>query len=143
MRILNRNILMVPFVLLLTLNILSGQEGEESNFSLVGRWKLISINEQPISTDTYEQGTPYIEIKNKDKIMSGFTGCNVIQGQFEISESRLKFGQIISTKRYCEGIPELVFLETLEQVDTYILEGNILFMLSNETRLLSFIKNEK
>lgn len=142
MRNLNRNMLIAPIVLLFTMNTLSGQKGEESNFSLFGRWNLISINEQPISTEIYTQGIPYIEIKNKDQIVSGFTGCNVIQGHIEISGSRLKFGQIISTKRYCEGIPEHVFLETLEQVDAYILEVNILFMLSNETRLLSFIKNE-
>jgi heat shock protein HslJ len=125
------------------MNTISGQDCEESNFILVGKWKLISIKEQPISSETFTQGTPYIEIKNKDQIMSGFTGCNVIQGQIEIFGNKLKFEQIISTKRYCEGISELVFLENLEQVDTYILEGNILFMLSNETRLLKFIKNEK
>ena len=142
MRILYRNILMVIIVLQFTINALSGQEGDESNFSIVGRWKLIALNEQSVSEENFKDGIPYIEIKEKDQIFSGFTGCNVIQGQYVISGNTIAIGKIISSKRYCEGIPENAFLEALEQIETYNLEGKTLFMLKDESRLLRFIKSE-
>lgn len=137
-----RNILIVSIVFLLTMNILYGQEDDLSNFSLVGRWNLIAINGQSVSEETFSNGIPYIEIKEKDQIFSGFTGCNVIRGHLQISGDSIVIGKIISSKRYCNSIPENEFLDALKQIETYNLEGKTLFMLMEESRLLRFIKSE-
>jgi heat shock protein HslJ len=142
MRKLIRNLLMVPIVLFFTFSIQNGQEGEVSNLSLVGRWMLIAINEQSVSEEIFAEGIPYIEIKEKDRIFSGFTGCNLIQGQYNISGNTIAIGKIISSKRYCENIPEQSFLEALEQSEAYSINGTALYLINKETRLLGFIKQK-
>ena len=85
MRKLFRKTLSLPIVLLIALQTY-GQETDSDNLVLVGRWKLTILNEQPVSNETYAQDIPYLEIKEKDLIMSGYTGCNVIHGHYEISD---------------------------------------------------------
>jgi len=141
------NILFIRAILvlltpLITFCSVSRQESYNNSFTETGKWKLIAINEESVLSETYTQGIPYLEIKKKDAVVSGFTGCNLIQGQYEISGNQIRFQQIISTKKYCKGIPEQVFLKALEKVDSYTIKGNELFMLQNETRLLYFIKSD-
>ncbi len=133
---------LVTVVLFIALCTVSGQKSCNDHFALAGRWKLIAINEQPVLKEIYTEGIPYLEIKEKDAVMSGFTGCNLIQGHCEIEGNQIRFQQIISTKKYCERIPEHLFLESLEKIEAFLIEGNTLFLLNNETRILSFNKVE-
>ena len=133
---------LVPLIPLIALCSVSGQETCTDIFALAGRWKLIAINEQPVLSETYTEGIPYLDIKENDAVVSGFTGCNLIQGQYKINGNQINFLQIISTKRYCEGIPEQQFLEVVEKVEAFSIDGKTLYLLSNETRILSFKKEE-
>lgn len=131
-----------PFIVcalsLLSLAKIAAQENISDNISIAGHWELTAIHEQPVSSDLFTLGIPYLVIEVKEPIVSGFTGCNLIRGNIEISENNIKFLQLISSKRYCEGIPENEYLNALAQADRFLLKGNMLYLLNEETVLLSF-----
>jgi heat shock protein HslJ len=137
-----RKALVVFIILFIFLNNLFAQEKKSDTFSIVGRWELTAINEQSISKEIFTEGNPYIEIKDKDQVISGFTGCNVIRGQLTISGNKIKIEQLISSKRFCEGIPEHEILNAIKLADSYTIKGKMLFFLNNESVLLSFIMTD-
>jgi len=136
----------IPAMVLLlfygTANFLGAQECQEEHDLITRKWQLRMMNDHPVSTAIYSAGVPYIELKAKDHALSGFTGCNVIHGRYEISADQLKFDQIISTKKYCEGIPETEFLESLSNIEKYKIEGDTLLLQAKNKIIMRFDKYE-
>lgn len=123
---------------LLSLAKLAAQENNSGNISVSGHWELTAIHEQPVLNELFTQGIPYLVIEIKEPIFTGFTGCNLIRGNIEISGNNIKFLQLISSKKYCEGIPENEFLDALEKADRFLIKGNMLYLLNEVSVLLSF-----
>lgn len=134
----NRSFLFIILISIIPFCNLIAQEDNSDNFPIVGRWELIAINELPISNEIFTEGKPYIEIKEKNQVISGYSGCNVIHGKLTISGNTIKIEQLISSKRYCKGIPEKEILNALELADNYAIKGKMLFLLNNESVILSF-----
>ena len=89
--------------------------------SLQGAWELQFIS-QPLESfeDMYPGRKPIMLFKTETSGVSGFTGCNTFNGKFKKNDSNLKFIQPFAlTRKYCEGMAELHFLETLKRVSTY------------------------
>lgn len=133
--------LIVVLLLLYFLNS-RGQESDEVQFSLEGKWILETIDENQVNAETFAHGVPYIEFKMKDNFISGFTGCNVIQSQCRVTGDMIEFGTIISSKKYCEDIPEHEFLVHLEGTKTFAVKENLLLFYCDEVNVLSFIKEK-
>lgn len=47
------------------------------------------------------------------------TDCNNMRGSYVVDENRIQFGQMMSTRMYCEGSQELLFSKMLESVSSY------------------------
>jgi heat shock protein HslJ len=57
-----------------------------------------------------------------DGLASGFAGCNTYRGQYTVSESTLRFGELAVTRMACEPVGtaiETAFLDRLKRVARY------------------------
>ena len=48
------------------------------------------------------------------------TDCNRMQGAYKVEANQIKFGDIISTRMYCEGSQEQLFDKMLKEVGSYL-----------------------
>ncbi len=95
-------------------------ENSETN-NLLGAWELQFIS-QPLESfeEMYPNRKPIILFKTENGEVSGFAGCNTFNGKFEQNENKLRFIQPFAlTRKYCEGMAELHFLETLKRVNAH------------------------
>jgi heat shock protein HslJ len=54
-----------------------------------------------------------------DNRFSATTDCNTVAGGYTISNDKIKFSQMISTKMYCEGSEEAVLTKLLTDTEAY------------------------
>jgi|SRR5690554_1138153 len=67
---------------------------------LQGRWVISGIAQSNALT----QHVPWIVFENDS--VSGYAGCNNFMGSYQLEKQTLSFGQLASTRKYCEG-PEM------------------------------------
>lgn len=112
------------------LNLLAKQY-QHKNYSLSGKWTLISFSASKYSfTKLYPNVIPFIQLNDTAKSISGFSGCNNISGKMMLIKDSFRIdGPLISTRMFCEGEGENVFLKSLNEVDKYAIdsEGYLLF----------------
>lgn len=113
-----------------------------SIYQLTGDWALTSILNQPIKESDYATGLPTLHFNVIEKNVSGFTGCNRLNGNFEVNkQGMLKFLPLATTRMFCEGKGETSFLQAMDQVEQFRIEGDKLMLSSKDRDLLSFSVN--
>lgn len=71
----------------------------------------------------------------------GNAGCNDIGGEYAIYEEKITFKAGISTMMSCPDIDsEMRFLELMQKVDHYRIEGNSLILLHEGKSVLNFVE---
>lgn len=100
------------------------------------RWALIELNAQAI---TFEN-KPYLVFAPKSMVVNGFAGCNQLAGSYESSGQKIKLNNIASTRMFCEETmqTEIAFLQTLQQVNQYQIEGHELLLLQDDKVVARF-----
>ena len=83
-------------------------------------WKLIEIYEKVITVEEGER-EPHFVLKADGKNVKGFSGCNNFTSTFEFKESRISFGPIAGTRKFCKKQMELenFFLKVFSEVNNY------------------------
>lgn len=109
-----------------------------------GEWKLMELEEQLVPTASkamlaFTAGGP--------NIVSGSTGCNRMNGSFEISGSHsIKFSPLATTKMACldENANKLesLFLQTIPLIDRWVIDGDVLKLFIKE-HLAAKLKAQK
>lgn len=118
------------------------KEGEatgSSSASLMStKWMLQSLNGKALELAGGSQ-RPWLQMADGEK-MSGFGGCNQLNGSYKLDGQRLGFGPIMSTKMYCEQTSgmEKNFLTALGGVDAYQLDGGKLKLMQGTTEVAAF-----
>ncbi len=105
-------------------------------------WKLNSLGNIKLKEDTSQRTKPYIMLFANGSKVSGYGGCNYFNGNFETAEgNRLFFSKMINTLRACKNMQtELEFLYIFEQVNSYAIKSNTLFLYDrNRITLAQFI----
>ncbi|NMH29221.1 META domain-containing protein [Flavobacterium silvaticum] len=99
-------------------------------------WKLTEINGKPVSIP---QGNEYfIELK-KDHTFSAFAGCNRMNGKYEITASKARLFQIVSTMMSCPHIEiENQMKAALESADNVVANEQVLQFRKGGTNLIKF-----
>lgn len=95
-------------------------------------WRLISLLGNKIEgRDSNTMKQPFI-IFSKDGRASGNAGCNNFSGSYTKTESSLlRFGPLMSTKMYCEGVKyENLFMDVLSKTDNFLIEKDTLYLRS-------------
>jgi heat shock protein HslJ len=104
-----------------------GSGGSEMLFQY--QWNFIEVNGKPVSlgTDTAR----LLFYPGQVSRVSGSTGCNRLNGTFELSEGhKIKFSPLVTTKMACPGVDELQLLTALGEVNNWSIINNEL-LLSN------------
>lgn len=105
-------------------------------------WKLTELMGQSIPALKEGQKEVHIILKKQDTRITGFAGCNRINGGYELKEgSRIKFTGLISTLMACADMKtEQELLKLLPQVDNYSLNGDKLTL--NKARMAPLARFE-
>ena len=102
-------------------------------------WKLIKVYDE----DLAELNPPItLLLDEAQKKVSGLAGCNRFFGGFELSQSTLKFGNMGSTKMYCQDKSALEdkYFKALGEVQSFQSENGKLSLLTGEKVILEFKK---
>jgi uncharacterized protein YidB (DUF937 family)/heat shock protein HslJ len=89
------------------------------------RWDLVELNGKPVSPPS-GRDEPYLQLNPNGKTLQGHTGCNTINGNYQLDENRLKFGNIATTKMSCDEpvmSVERAFLNALKATDSFKITG--------------------
>lgn len=66
---------------------------------MTGRWRVTSIGGVAIAAGS---SAPWVNFDESGAV-SGFTGCNNFSGTYSVSDQRLSFGPLATTRRACIG----------------------------------------
>ena len=82
----------------------------------------------------------FIRFDETQKRVSGNGSCNSFGGAVTIADNKMQFGNLFSTKMYCEAVQgiETDFFTALGKITRYEIKGNSLLMYQGDTLLLEF-----
>jgi len=102
-------------------------------------WGLESLLGKAINTSSFTSGIPSL-LFSKDNKLSGSTGCNNFNGNFNLSGMGLGIDPGAMTKKACAGDGEKNFLNALSQVKSFDVSGDKLQLFGDAGKnLLSFL----
>lgn len=101
-------------------------------------WQLIDMPGS--SQDVPEGHIPYLQFDEKEKRVSGFSGCNRFFGSYRRVGNQLQIGPLASTRMSCGKLDfvEHSFLQKLEQIDRWQIGERQLKLLKGHQTLLLF-----
>jgi heat shock protein HslJ len=105
-------------------------------------WVLESLNGYPLEKDSFDAEKPRLEIKTKDKMYFGYSGCNNINGKLDITETAIAFKPGPMTRKAClQQNIEPDFLTMLNASKTYkIKNGKLILFDANGKTIGEFRK---
>lgn len=110
---------------------------------LNGSWNLVSILQDTISIKEWPKDRqPYINIDIDKKTVQGYSGCNSFSGDFSLRNDSLKFNPFVATEIGCTDNIEQAFFSRLRRIKHYRVEKDRLELLSQDTLLLLFERNQ-
>lgn len=91
------------------------------------RWELIEIAGEPV-VPASGLPVPGFRLNPQGNSLRGFGGCNRIMGSYTIRGDQLRFGHIVTTRKFCQQTQGLEdrFVQALGQVKSFRVNGNIL-----------------
>lgn len=103
------------------------------------RWVLTELKEVPVQLSGTRRDA-YLDFTPRDKRFTGNAGCNRISGNYALDgKSRIKFGEVTSTKMSCEDIAfETTFLAALASADRFEMKDNNLLFKDGKKVVLRF-----
>jgi len=109
--------------------------------SLNGNWELtVFPNESKSFTEMFTMKKPELELNSTTMRVSGSTGCNRTMGGFSVNGEEFTFTNMATTKMGCPGYDESIFLNALNRVNRFRLNGDQLSLLQDSTLLMTFAK---
>ncbi len=121
----------------------SGMSSDNPNSDLIETyWKLTELMGEPIAMTPDTKKEMHMVIKKQENLVNGNSGCNSFIGSYIVLEgNRISFSQLISTKMACIDMEkETTFMEALQKVDNYTIQGKILSL--NKGRMAPLAKFE-
>ncbi len=107
---------------------------------LEGKWYLLIDSEN----DTSNYRFPEIQFDILQSRFSGTTGCNQMSGSFIVTDSTLHINdKMITTRMFCPGYDETVFLQNLLKIDGYYFKNGCLMLTSKNAIISQWIRNRK
>lgn len=110
--------------------------------ALSGTWELDYISGPRIAFEgLYPNQKPRLIFDLENKKITGNTSCNSLNGPLVVDGNKIDFkGPIATTKMFCPGEGEQVFLQTLEKVNTYSVSGSVLNFIMGDVAIMRFKK---
>ncbi|MCU4173452.1 META domain-containing protein [Carboxylicivirga sp. N1Y90] len=118
---------------------------EKASIMLIenNQWELLTFNGKAAKEAGFVNTTPHITINKEKGSIGGNSGCNSFGGNAKVGESSITFGMFMSTKMYCDGVPETEFFKLLEGDVDYRIIGNKLLLSKEGKVFMEFQLKEK
>ena len=131
--------LSVSLLILVVTGCKTGKEGiSKENLSSTA-WQLSSMSGKSVIAANYPNGLPDVTFAADNKI-NGHGGCNRYGGSYTLdADGKLTLSQMISTKMFCEGVAEDVYMKILSKANQIKIKGNNLVLYNNDKEILSFV----
>lgn len=106
-------------------------DGSEVKNPIIGSYSVNSLLSKDISNKDYfisfDEGT-----------ISGFMGCNLYSGSYELNGDSIAIGPLAATRKHCEGEMdyETTWLQIASEVATYKLENKTISLFDGDNKLL-------
>ena len=109
--------------------------------AILGTWELnyLSSLEGKSLIENFPAGAPYINFISND-VVSAFDGCNVLNGGVELKANEIKFGNLISSLRACDGVNDKAFSAALSGAYTYSIDNGVLSLKKEGKVVMSFVR---
>lgn len=106
-------------------------------------WELVYISGPRIAFDgLFPEKKPQITFDKETHQVTGTDSCNGYSADFELDENTISFGEPgPTTMMFCGG-GERQFLNMMQKIDSYIIEGGELNLLTGEVPMMRFKKVE-
>lgn len=104
-------------------------------------WALQALEGAPVLAGP--GAAPHLVLHARTQKLSGFAGCNRLQGRFTQRGTQLALTALASTRMACpppQMQQEQRFIELLGAADGYRIEGQTMSLLQGETVRLTFVK---
>ncbi|MDW5288853.1 META domain-containing protein [Formosa sp. PL04] len=112
-----------------------------TDYRLHDIWVLESINDNKVSPEQFSKELPNIEIYAKDNRFLGYAGCNTMSGSIFSEQSKIRFTQIVTTRKMCASPNnEALFLKALERSTQFKVENLRLYLSNPDGNTLTFKK---
>ncbi|SKC00702.1 Heat shock protein HslJ [Sphingobacterium nematocida] len=110
--------------------------------SLKGTWELdYVLNTGETFQALYPEGKPTITFEPAENKVNGNNSCNNFFGSYTSGEgNRIQFGALGSTRKFCPGNGESVFMKNMEKVTRYAIDDNGLTFISDDIVVMHFKK---
>ena len=102
------------------------------------KWVLSELNGAAVTNSTDKEY--FITLDSGLARFSGFTGCNTVEGDYQIVEAgKLLFANVNGTEVACDKTKmESEFLAALKSTDSYMIEGDMFQLHKGKTVLAKF-----
>lgn len=110
---------------------------------LEGDWTLNFISGPRIAFDgLYPEKKPEITFNIAERRMSGFAGCNNINGSFNATKYTISFAnEIAMTRMICGNMQgESTFMDVLKSIDNWSVQGTTLQLNAGPVMMMRFDK---
>lgn len=135
--------LMATFGLMVFAVVITGcsgaKGGNSKNLITSTAWELSSINGSVINASDYDRGIPDAAFGTDGRV-NGLNGCNRYGGTYTIEDNgKLTLGQMMSTKMFCPGEGEGMFMKALHEANMVKVEKEKLVLLNGTKEVLVFV----
>lgn len=99
--------------------------------SILGNYLVETFMSNDVSTKEY-----YINFDKNN--FSGFMGCNMYSGNYEVQNTKITLSGLISTKMYCENAMENenLWFKIAEKIASFKTESNSILLYDNDNKLV-------
>lgn len=110
--------------------------------TLNGQWYLDKIyTTKSTVKQLYPYKKPFINLDILSTKFTGNTACNMITGMVNMYQNQMSFNHVTKTEMFCDGINEKIFIDTLNKITHFKLEGTRLILFQNDKKMLEFVRN--
>ncbi len=107
------------------------------------QWDLVELQGQPVTFSGDKNANLLFTAGQPNKI-SGSTGCNRLNGSFELSGAGfIKFSPLATTRMACPGDTEAKFIEAVSQVNNWSIINDMLLLNNGKILLAKFRRSIK
>ena len=107
--------------------------------SIHGSWTLEKVYgaKEPFNM-LFPNQAPDVTFDLKTNTLSGKNGCNSYNGPFSLKNGVLTISEMITTRMFCEGVKESLFMTTLKMANNYRVDenGKLILKLDEENLML-------
>ncbi|MFN2387073.1 MAG: META domain-containing protein [Thermoanaerobaculia bacterium] len=98
-------------------------------------WRLMEVRNRKVTAPPGRASTLQLLAEGRRAVGNG--GCNRFGGTYTLEGARMRFGALVSTKMFCEGVmeQEQAFLDALSATMGYRIEGDDLELLGPDGAL--------